>query len=99
MKTILLLVALQLAASGGDAYFTDRNQRRTVHHEDDPLAQPFMHSAAGRVMFFSAGAGAQIVFPLYLRRKRHSRLALAAALGGVVDNASGAVVSAKGYRR
>lgn len=99
MKTILLLVALQLAASGSDAYLTDRNQRRTVHHEDDPLAQPFMRSTAGRVAFFSAGAGAQIAFPLYLQHKGHNRLALAAALGGVVDNASGAVVSAKGFKR
>jgi hypothetical protein len=93
VKTFLL-IALQLAASGSDAYFTHRNQSMPRHYENNPVAAPFVHSTRGQVAFFASGAAARIVVPTLLRKHWHPRLADAFAIEGIAENAAGAGFSA-----
>ena len=93
MKT-LLLIALQLGASGADAYYTDRNARLPRHYETNPIARQFMGSTAGRVTFFAGNAGIRIALPVILRRRGHKRLADLVAIEGIAENTQGAGYSA-----
>jgi hypothetical protein len=92
MKTILL-VALQLAASGSDAYFTHRNELTPKFREHNPLVAPFVGSTHGQVIFFGAGAALK-VGGAHLLRRHHPRLADSLAVAGIADNAFGAAFSA-----
>ena len=93
MKTALL-IALQLAASGSDAYFTHRNAARPHFCETNPIARPFMKSTPAMVAFFGAGAAVNIAIPHLLRRHHHEALARTAALAGIADNTQAAIYSA-----
>ena len=92
MKTALL-IALQLAASGSDAYFTHRaiNPR---YHEHNPIARPFVKTTAWQVSYFSAGAAIKITIPILLRKRHHPKLADTLAIAGIADNAVAAAYSA-----
>ena len=92
MKTALLIV-LQLAASGSDAYFTHVNSTYPHFREHNFIARPFMGSTSGQVIFFGGGAALKIG-AVALLRKRHPRFADALALAGIADNAYGAGFSA-----
>jgi hypothetical protein len=90
MKTALLIV-LQLAASGSDAYFTNRGaQSGGIFREHNPFARPFVHSTKGCVVFFSSEALAGILVPHELRKHHHAKLAMAYSLGSIASNVEGA---------
>lgn len=89
----LLAVALQLAAGGADAYYTDRNMSMGMR-ERNPLVAPFVQSRPARIAYFSASVGIKIALPRILRRHRHNKLARAVEVWGVVDSAQGAAYSA-----
>jgi F420-0:gamma-glutamyl ligase-like protein len=93
LSTILLIV-LQLAASGSDAFFTRRNATRPYFHELNPVARPFVSSEIGTVGYFAGGAAVQISIPFLLRKHGHRRLAETLALTGIADNAVSATYSA-----
>lgn len=93
MKT-LLLIALQLGASGSDAYFTHRNQQGFRPSEMNPLAAPFVHSTRGQVLFFSTGAAVHIGGSILLRKHHHEKLGDAWAVYGIASNTFGATYSA-----
>jgi hypothetical protein len=92
MKTALFIL-LQLAASGADAYYTNRNAMTPLFREHNPIARPFMGTRASRIDYFSITAAGKIaVFTLL--RKRHSRTADGIAVAGISDNAFAAAFSA-----
>ena len=93
MKTILL-IALQLAASGSDAYFTHRNQLLPRHYENNPIAAPFVHSTRGQVIFFGSWTGGRIAAQMLLKKRHHLQLSDSVALWGIADNTFGAAFSA-----
>lgn len=90
MKTALLIV-LQLAASGSDAYFTHRNLEHG--REDNPIVRPFVGNTSKQVIYFSSMAAMKIVIP-HLVRKKHSRMADVMAVAGIADNTEAAAWSA-----
>lgn len=100
VKKHLLLIVLQLAASGNDAFWTQHNMHSGLTHpyphESNPLARPFVRTTAGTVLYFGIGAGVKIAVPTMLRKHNHSALADAVAVGGIVDNAIGGINSVKG---
>lgn len=98
MKKRLLLLALQLAASGSDAYFTHRNQELPRHYEMNPVARPFIGSTPGLAGYFTAEATAKIVLAHEFRIHHHPALADASASLGIADNVFGATYSATHYK-
>lgn len=97
MKHALLVIILQLASSGGDAYFTNRNMQMGAR-EMNPTVRPFVQSQNSRIVFFGVSAAFKIAVPIELRRHGHSKLATAAEILGIVDSAQGAAVSAHNGR-
>lgn len=97
MKHVLLVIILQLASTGGDAYFTNRNMQMGAR-EMNPSVRPFVQSQASRIFFFSASAAFKIAVPIELRRHRHNKIATAAEILGIVDSAQGAAISAHNAR-
>lgn len=93
MKTVLLIV-LQLGASGSDAYFTNRDMGRHFH-ENDPIARPFISSRMGAAAYFSATAAAQILIPRMFHK--HKAISTELSLAGIADNSLGAAYSAKHF--
>jgi hypothetical protein len=93
MKTALMII-FQLAASGTDAYYTNRGAERPYFVEHNVIIRPFIKSTPSRVAFFSAGAAGKIVVPILLRKRHRERFADALALAGIVDNAEGATYTA-----
>lgn len=95
MTKHVLLIILQLAAAGNDAYWTHRNtQSQWGYRENNPIARPFVKSTSGTVLYFSITTGLQLTTPEILRKRGHNKLADVTALAGIADNASGAVYSA-----
>jgi len=92
MKTFLLIV-LQLAASGSDAYFTHK-QLASRGVEFDPIARPFVRTTTGQVAYFGSTAAISIAVPYELRKHRHERLADLASIAAIADSATGAAQSA-----
>ncbi len=90
MKT-LLLIALQLAASGSDAYLTHRGFEMPKHQEHNPIAAPFVGSTRGQIFFFGAGAAARIGGSSFLRHKGKSKLADLVAIEGIGENTGSAI--------
>lgn len=93
MKTALLII-LQLAASGSDAYFTNRNAHGPGFYELNPIARPFVRSQRTLAAYFATGAAVKIAVPIMLRKHHHQRLADAIAIAGIADNAGAATFSA-----
>jgi len=98
-KTILM-IALQLGASGFDAYYTDHNlesfRGSSRGTENNPLSGPFVQTRASRIAYFSVTAGIKIAAPHILRKRGHNRLASIVAISGIADNALGAASSKRG---
>jgi hypothetical protein len=92
MKTLVLILA-QLAASGSDAYFTDRNMHQRQFVEYDPIAKPFTHSRPAFIAASSFGCGVEIVMPRLLH-KRNPRLSLLMSGTGIAASGFGAITSA-----
>jgi hypothetical protein len=92
MKPIIFIV-LQLAASGSDAYFTNRNAMLSRFREHNPISRPFMANEETRIGYFSIDAALKITIPMIVRRK-HPHLARGIAIGEILDNAQGAIFSA-----
>lgn len=95
MKT-LVLILLQLAATGADAYYTDRGMGRNplthVNRETNPIARPFVQTRADRIAYFSVTAGIKIAVPRLIHKK-HPKLATAAEIAAIVDSAEAAAYS------
>lgn len=88
-KHVLLMIVLQLAASGADAWTTHRGLALGAP-ELNPLARPFVGSTGGQVVFFGGGAAMKIVVPWALRRRGHARMATVAEIVGIVDSGGAA---------
>lgn len=96
MKSALLII-LQLASSGADAYFTQRNFGHDFR-ENDPIARPFVRNTKDLAISSAAFAGAKIYLPHLLRQHGHSKAALTMELSGIALNTAGAVSSAYGHK-
>lgn len=100
MKHALLMIVLQLASSGADAYYTHHSIAvSTRFSEHNPVARPFVYSTSGQIGYFSATAGIKIAVPFALRRQHHAKLAEAFAIAGIADNASCAAFTATHIER
>lgn len=92
MKTSLLLILLQLASAGNDAYWTNHNVQSSFasHHyknyENNPIARPFVKSTTGCVVYFSASAATHIAAAHLLRKHHHDRIADFVLVEGIVDH-------------
>ena len=93
MKTAIL-IALQLVASGSDAYFTHRNALTPAFHEYNPVARPFVRSAPGQMLYFGGQAALKIAAVHLLKKRGHTKVARGFGLAGIADNASCALYSA-----
>jgi hypothetical protein len=93
MKTAILIV-LQLAASGSDAYFTHRDHLYRRFYETNPIARPFVGSTRGQILYFGSGAAMKISVAHVLRTHGHTKFAEAFALSGIADNSIAAAYSA-----
>jgi hypothetical protein len=92
MKHHLLIIILQLAATGADAWRTDANMTpRGI--EQNPLSAPFVRTRPSRILYFGASATIKIALPIALRRHGHDRLATVAEWAGIADNAGCAIYS------
>jgi hypothetical protein len=92
MKTALFIL-LQLAASGADAYYTNRNAMTPLFREHNPIARPFMGTRESLIDYFSITAAGKIA-AFILLRKKHARFADGVAIAGISDNAAAAIFSA-----
>jgi hypothetical protein len=91
-KPTLLLDVVQLAATGADAYATDRNRQTFGFHEFNPVARPFVRNRPTLIAYFSIQAAVKIVAVHWLR-PRHRRLAITVRAYSIADNAAGAAWS------
>lgn len=99
MKKHLLMIVLQLASSGADAYLTNRSLQVPGSHEVNPLARVFVtHGPASVAAYFSAQTAGKLILPWELRRHGHSKLAQIAEVAGIADNAAGAAGSVVGWQ-
>lgn len=92
MKTVLLII-LQLAAQGGDAWSTARMMNsinyRTYHFtENDPLAVPFVYNTRSLVITNAIAAPLSVLAPLKLR-KHHRRMAELIQWSQIAGNSAG----------
>lgn len=94
MKKHLLAVVLQLAASGADAYYTDRALHRPGWREHNPVTRTLVHDRGTLAAYFSVTAAGHVALPYWLRRRGHGKLAGWAGVEGIADNAEGAAYTA-----
>lgn len=93
MKKTLLLIVLQLASNGADAYFTNRSIHTAYHYETDPLARPFTRNTTWLVssnLLATAGT-------LYIERKlqkKHAAISDSIALADIAGHTYGAAYTA-----
>lgn len=98
MKKHLLILALHLASSGSDAYFTHRNESRRYHWEENPVARPFVeHGTPLLVGGFAVELGMELWGARELRRYHHEKLAGMVDATGVGGHTFGAVYSSQHY--
>jgi hypothetical protein len=90
----LLFVVLQLAASGSDAYYTDRFMSSRYGSEGNPLARPFVQTRTDRVLYFSGQTGLKLGAVYLLKKRGHGKLAESVAIAGIADNAVATAYSA-----
>lgn len=96
--TKAVLVMLQLAASGTDAYYTNRNMQLKGATEHTTYARPFVtRGTAGVVTFFALDAGIKLEVAHLLRRKTKPLVGNGFAVVGITDNTIGAAYSASHY--
>lgn len=94
MKKHILIVILQLAAAGNDAYWTNHNMQFINHYEHNPIASPFVKTTPGCVGYFSVTAAAHIAAPWALRKYSHNKLATIVEWEGIADNGISGTYSA-----
>jgi hypothetical protein len=94
MKTFTLYVILQLASTGNDAYWTQRNSQSPYFHEQNPIARKFVGSTAGCVTYFSASAAGHILAVQLLRKHHHNKLATFVEIEGIADHGASGIYSA-----
>jgi|SRR5271165_7405614 len=92
-KHAVLLAVVQLAASGADAYYTNRNMQRNHGVELDPLERPFVHNPASLTALFATEAAGTIYSAYWLRKHDHAKMADAGAAGLIASHAYGAAYS------
>jgi len=86
-KHVIIVTTLQLAATGIDAWRTDIN-RQSHGWEGNPIARPFvMGGRPALAGYFGCQLTLKLVLPRLLRRNGHRRMAAAAEIYGIVDNA------------
>ena len=90
----LLVVVLQLATIGNDAYWTNVNRQRANFQEHNPLIQPFSHTQNGIALYFAGNALARLAVPAILRHKGHNRIAELGEWEGIADHGVNGTVSA-----
>lgn len=93
MRTTVLII-LQLAASGADAFYTNRGMDFPQFHEHDPIAKPFIKTTPDRIAYFSVTAAIPIVGTHLLRKHHHEKLADGLAVAFIADSATGAASTA-----
>lgn len=99
MKKRLLIIAFHLAANSADAYFTNRNQHCRYHTEVNPIARPFVSNGQPLLItYFAAAFGIETLGEYELHKHHHERLAFGLEVFNIADHATGAAVSAHGYR-
>lgn len=89
MKTALLMIALQLASSGADAYTTRWGQQHGWR-EDNPIARRLVGTDKGTAVFFGGTAAWNLGTAHLLRHFHHRKLARVWEAGGIATNAEGA---------
>jgi hypothetical protein len=89
---------LQLASSGADAFYTNRNMTSRFPVEHDPLSRPFViHGTSLRIAYFAGGEVFTLALAEYLRRKNHPNLETGVRVEQILNNSSGAAYSAMNY--
>jgi hypothetical protein len=92
-KHAVLLAVVQLAATGADAYFTNRNMQRNHGEELDPIERPFVHNPATLTALFATEAAGTIYSSYWLRQRDHGKMADAGAASLIASHAYGAAFS------
>jgi|HubBroStandDraft_1064217.scaffolds.fasta_scaffold314239_1 hypothetical protein len=92
-KHAVVLAVVQLAATGADAYYTNRNIQRYHGEELDPIERPFVHNPATLTALFATEAAGTIYSSYWLRKHDHGRMADAGALSLIASHAYGATFS------
>lgn len=94
MKTAALMIILQLASGGADAYYTNRNLHQLHGQERNPLVQPFVGTQTRTAVYFSATTGFSIALPALLKHRHHNKLANAYTVGAIAASTASATWSA-----
>ncbi len=92
----IALVTLDGAAKAADSFAT-RHNMDAGGEEYDPLARPFVHTAAVQVAATAALFGAEIATAYVLHRRRHDKMGRAVLVGGATMNSLGAAFSFKNW--
>jgi hypothetical protein len=93
-----LLTAAQLAASGMDAYFTDKNAHHRYFSEENLLMRPFVtHGRPLLITTFAVDASLPIGVGYWLEKKKHKKLAVCVRVIGIAANTWGAVYSSRSH--
>jgi hypothetical protein len=92
-KHAVLLAVVQLAATGADAYFTNRNMQRNHGEELDPIERPFVHNPATLTALFATEAAGTIYSSYWLRQHDHAKMADAGTASLIASHAYGATFS------
>jgi hypothetical protein len=92
-KHAVLLAVVQLAASGADAYYTNRNMQRNHGEELDPIERPFVHNPVTLTALFATEAAGTIYSSYWLRKHDHGKMADAGAASLIASHTYGAVYS------
>jgi hypothetical protein len=98
MKRHLLMIVLQLAANGADAYYTNRNIHRQNFHELNPVARPFTRNTLTLGLTSAAGTGLTLYGESLLRKHGHQGFADAAAAVDISGHTYGAIASKRQAR-
>jgi hypothetical protein len=90
----IALVALDGGAKAADSYITRRNIDGGGA-EFNPIARPFVHTAAVQAVATGAMFGAEVATAYWLHRRGHDNFGRAVLVGGAVVNGVGAALSFK----
>jgi hypothetical protein len=91
-RSTIALAALDGAAKAADSFAT-RENIDGGGEEYNPLARPFVHTAAVQVACMAALFGAEIATAYFLHRRFHDRVGHSVLAGGALLNGLGAATS------
>lgn len=80
MKHAILMLVLQLASNGADAYLTNRNLHTPRFVERNPLERPFVHNTGTLAGSFAVETSGALYLEHLLRKRGHAKLATALEL-------------------